>query len=231
VRESSGVVASRTHEGVFWTHNHSGNSPTLYAIGQDGRPLGAFRLGISSKDWEDVANDDQGHPYVGEIGDNDAKRPFIAVHQFAEPDPANPGGRITPLKTWRLRFPDRPVDCESLFIHASHGYLISKVVDGQPAGVYRFPLDAPAEVVLEKVTDLPIHRPVTSADLSADGERLAVLSRSGLHLFTVDGDVAQAAHTPPEIVALPKGKLEGVCFTPTGLLLTAESREIYRIDP
>ena len=29
--------------------------------------------------------------------------------------------------------------------------------------------------------------------------------------------------------AVPAGKLEGVCFTSNGLLLTAESREVYRV--
>jgi hypothetical protein len=82
---------------------------------------------------------------------------------------------------------------------------------------------------LEKVTDLPVHSPVTSAELSGDGRRLAVLSGEGLYLFTVDSDLRPAGGVGPQVIPVPPGKLEGVCFAGDALLLTAESREVYRL--
>src|SRR3954470_10281646 len=32
IKESSGIVASRRDPDIFWTHNDSGNSPTIYAF-------------------------------------------------------------------------------------------------------------------------------------------------------------------------------------------------------
>jgi hypothetical protein len=116
-------------------------------------------------------------------------------------------------------------------VHGQYGYVISKLFTSRPASVYRFALDGANEATLEKVTDLPIRAPVTAADLSPDGSRLAVLSGEGLHVFRVDGDVSRAAAAPPEVIPLPQAKLEGACFTPDGLLITAESREIYRVRP
>ena len=232
VRESSGIAASRRHAGVFWTHNDKGNAARLYAIDGSGKLLAEFAVDARNDDWEDVAVDGGGHLYVGNIGNNGAKRDWLEVHRLAEPDPAAANGTVPALKverTWRLAFPGKPFDCESLFIHGDYGYVISKLFTGEPAAVYRFALEGADEATLEKVTDLPIRAPVTAADLSADAGRLAVLSGEGLHVFRIDGDVSRAATAPPQVVPLPRAKLEGVCFAPEGLLITAESREMYRV--
>jgi hypothetical protein len=132
-------------------------------------------------------------------------------------------------RTWRLRFPGKPFDSESLFIHGGYGYVISKLFTKEPAAIYRFALNGSEEPTLEKVSDLPVRAPVTAADLSADAGRLAVLSSEGLDVFRIDGDLARAGTSPRETVPLPRRKLEGVCFVPEGLLMTAESREVYRV--
>ncbi len=232
VRESSGIAASRRHPGVFWTHNDKGNAARLYAIDGTGKLLAEFAVDARNEDWEDVAVDGGGHLYVGNIGNNGAKRDALEVHRLTEPDPAAANGTVPALtveRTWRLTFPGKRFDCESLFIHGGHGYVISKLFTNEPAAVYRFALEGAGEATLEKVTDLPIRAPVTAADLSPDAGRLAVLSGEGLHVFRIDGDVSRAGTAAPQVVAMPRAKLEGVCFAPEGLLITAESREIYRV--
>src|SRR4029078_10623652 len=42
--ESSGIVASRTQPGVFWTMNDSGGKPEVYAFDVSGRDLGAWMV-------------------------------------------------------------------------------------------------------------------------------------------------------------------------------------------
>jgi len=56
-----------------------------------------------------------------------------------------------------------------------------------------------------------------------------VLSPAGLHVFAVNGDLRRAGEAPPKVIPVPRGKLEGVCFAPDGLVLTAESRQVYFI--
>jgi hypothetical protein len=54
--ESSGVAASRTHAGILWTHNDSGDGPNLYATDLHGTDRGAVRVpGAAAVDWEDIA--------------------------------------------------------------------------------------------------------------------------------------------------------------------------------
>lgn len=51
--ETSGVAISRRDAGVIWSHNDSGDTPTLYRIDRTGRLTGTFELGgAEAFDWE-----------------------------------------------------------------------------------------------------------------------------------------------------------------------------------
>jgi hypothetical protein len=231
--ESSGVVMSRRHAGTFWTHNDgsSRKREALYAIDRSGRSLAVYRVdGPRLTDWEDIAIDDQGHLYIGDIGNNDCNRDRLAVHLIDEPDPQSreAQGIVKVVRSWDLRFPDQPFDCESLFVHRDTGYVISKVRHGRNAELLSFPLAPPeAPIVLTKVCQLPITSPATGADLSPDGRLLAVVAHSGAYLFHCDEGFAALATARPFHVPFAGHHVEGCCFTPDGLLATAESREIY----
>jgi hypothetical protein len=231
ISESSGIVASRQHPGVFWTHNDGGGPKrqTLYAIRRQGGSVAQFLVtGSWLEDWEDIAIDDEGRLYLGDIGNNDAKRDQLAVYEIDEPDPKTPRGTVTINRGWPLRFPKKPFDCEALFVWQGHGYVISKVFKDKRAEIYRFPLTGPqAPHVLEWVARLPIESPVTGADLSSDGRRLGVVCKAGAFVFRLNGDLAGAGKARFHRVRLRDEHIEGCCFVPQGMLATAESREIY----
>src|SRR5882757_9430722 len=44
IYESSGLVASRTSPGSYWTHNDAGNGPLIYAFDRQGRSRGVWRV-------------------------------------------------------------------------------------------------------------------------------------------------------------------------------------------
>src|SRR5256885_14370855 len=127
--ESSGVIASRKHAGVYWTHCDSGNDASIYAITREGKFIAEYQLDVPNHDWEDIAIDDEGHLFIGDIGNNGGKRNQIHVHRVDEPNPAKiPKGGIAKLKvdkTWKITYPDTPFDAESLFIWKDKGYIIS----------------------------------------------------------------------------------------------------------
>jgi hypothetical protein len=228
IQESSGVIASRQHPGVFWTHN-DGKKEHLYAIDRTGKPIAEFRLrGVQMVDWEDIAIDSENRLHASDTGNNRHARREVAVHRFAEPDPKSTEKFISIQQSWRLAFPGDPFDSEALFVHGTNAYLVSKVTDDQRAGLYRFPLAEPKGVItLELVGRLRIDSPVTAADISPDGNRLAVLAKNGPYVFTIHGDVAKATHTAPAHKRFRHESIEACTFTPEGLLVTAESREIY----
>lgn len=228
ITESSGLVPCRGNTNAFWTHN-DGRRRTLYAITRTGQPIAEFFVDAPSvADWEDIARDDTGNLYLADIGNNDARRTRLVVHQFAEPDPQKPGTAVIVTRSWDLTFPGKPFDCESLFIWKEHGYVISKVFKDEQAEIYRFPLTATKEPVqLELVAKLPVTSPVTGADVSPDGQMLGLVCKSGAYLFRIDGDVARAATAAPLRVKFREGQLEGCCFVPEGLLATSEQREMF----
>lgn len=228
ITESSGLSTCGSDTNVFWTHNDGGRR-SLYAITRTGKTVAEFVVDVPRvADWEDISRDAQGHLYLADIGNNEARRSQLSVHQFAEPDPMKPGRAVVVTRSWQLSFPAKPFDCESLFIWQGYGYVISKAFKDGAAEIYRFPLaDSNAVIVLEFVAKLPVTSPVTGADLSSDGKMLGLVCKSGAYLFRVDGDVRRAATATPQRVKFREGQLEGCCFVPEGLLATSEQREIF----
>ena len=227
LNEASGLIASRKHGGLYWTHN-DGDVGVLYAVAADGSDLGKVKIDAKFRDWEDIAADAEGNLYLADVGNNERQRKRLTVYRIAEPDPAKTHTADVDAE-WRLTFPDRPFNCESLFVHEGYGYVISKVDAGEHATVYRFRLGDAKQQTLETVCELPITEPVTAADLSANGRRLAVLSQHALNLFTIDGDVRKAAEATPQKIGIPPLQLEGCCFNADGVLMIAESGEIVQV--
>jgi hypothetical protein len=231
IKESSGVVASRRYTGVFWTHNDGGGpkKQVLYAIDRKGNTRASFPVvGVALHDWEDIAIDDAGHLFIGDIGNNDSKRDALAVYEIDEPNPRASAGPISPERAWNLRFPQAPFDCESLFVWKDQGYVISKVFDKTRAQIFRFPLkDTNEPLTLELVATTKIESPVTGADISADGRLLGLVAKNGAYVFRIDRDVAHVTKTKPRHTKLKNMHIEGCCFVPEGLLATSERRMIF----
>jgi len=78
LRESSGLTFDAN--GNLWTHNDSGDSSYIYCIDLTGRikrsvfiKNGHNNFGVKKNDlsdWEDIAQDQKGNIYIGDIGDN-----------------------------------------------------------------------------------------------------------------------------------------------------------------
>ena len=103
ISESSGLVKSRTQRGVFWTHNDSGDRPRIFAIDAQGRLLGEFAVeGALARDWEDIAIDDAGNLYIGDVGNNANQRRDLVVYRVPEPDVGkDTNARVTGLLRYR----------------------------------------------------------------------------------------------------------------------------------
>ena len=230
ITESSGVVASRKHANIFWTHNDGGGPAKqyLFAIHRDGKSVGTNPVqGANFTDWEDIAIDDAGHLFLADIGNNKSDRQEIGVYQIDEPDPKD-GRPAVVQRQWKLRYPDKPFDAESLFIWNDHGYIVSKVVDDARAEIFSFPLkDTKEPLKLELVARTKIDSPVSGADISPDGRLLAMVAKNGPYLFHIDGDVSRATKGKSPTTKFRHESIEGCCFVPDGLLATSESRKVY----
>lgn len=229
ITESSGLAASTRYPGVYWTHNDGRRKPVLYAISHEGKAIAEFPItGARMEDWEDIAIDAEGNLYLADIGNNDAKPRELGVFKIAEPDPHSDSNKLKVKQRWILRYPEKPFDAESLLVWKERGYVISKLSQNQPAMLYRFSLAPQTKpAVLERIARLPITSPVTGATISTDGQKLTVIAKSGAWVFDIDGDPGNIASAKMWHTRLQGFQIEGCTFTKEGLLVSAESREIF----
>ena len=228
IKESSGIVASRQFEGVYWTLNDSGNPATLYATKLNGERIGEIAVqGSRNFDWEALGIDDKNQLWIGEIGNNSRLRFDLKVVVVAEPDPFSET-EVEVIASYPYRYPNENVDAEGLFIVEGVPYIVSKERDR--AVLYRFPaLQTDTKQVLERVGEFAEAKFVTGAGVSADGTRLAVCTYDALWVYhSTAGNLAQLIQGTPW--HLPHNFYgEAVCFDGYNLVLTNEARDIYTV--
>jgi hypothetical protein len=226
ITESSGLIPSRRARGTYWTHNDSG-ADTLFAMTANGNVSGQYQIKDAElQNWEDIAST-PGRLYIADIGNNDHSRNTVHVYAVPEPNPRK-SGELRPVKHWTLNYPDDAFDAESLFISRGCGYIISKDLSEGEANVYRFKLNGKKEMTLEKQCRLNVNAPPAGADLTPDSRRLAVITNEGAYLFRFKGRISGEGRIEPSLfVPFNHDQMEGCCFTRDGLLVTAESGEIF----
>ena len=228
ISESSGLVASRTRPGLFWTHNDRGHAPILFGMDRQGNPISQHAINATLEDWEDLAIDDSGRLYLGDLGNNERKREELVVYQIQEPNPVESRNPVLPSASWRLRFAGMPFDCESLFIDGSKGFVISKVFEDARGEIFSFDLSVTNEPqTLSFVATLPITSPITGADLSPDRNHLGIVCKAGAYVFVVNGDISSVGQAPFHRNKFKEGQIEACSFVPEGLLTTEEGRQIF----
>jgi len=245
--ESSGVVVSRAHPGILWTHNDSGDGPYLYATDLRGTDRGAIRVsGAEAVDWEDIAlGPCPRRPvdclYVGDTGDNLERRARVTVYAVPEPDPplaAADTQRVTAATlALSLYYPDGPHDVEALYVSPRDTalYLVSKG-RGRHGRVRLYRVDRAAwgtrgHVRAEFVQTLPIvpngaaGRLVTGAAVQADGGLVAIRTYAEIFFFSSGpgGRLAPADRPVCSIAALDSAG-EAIGFgADSSLVLTSEA--------
>ena len=168
--EVSGVVASRVHPPNLWVHNDSGGEPAVTLIAPDGRVAWARTRSTArpNVDWEDIAigpgpQPDTSYLYLADIGDNASARDPIVVYRVPEPAnaPDGTGGTLSGVETISLRYPDQPVDAESLIVDPLSGdlFVIDKEYTSGIGKVFRAPksqLADGADITLEQVASFTV---------------------------------------------------------------------------
>ena len=276
--ENSGATLSATQPGIIFTINDSGNEPLLFAFDTTGADRGVWRVTRSrNTDWEAMSIGPCGSAnptpapdsgagraattpndcvYLGDVGDNDAKRPSRIIYRVREPA-ADRAGFVGSVAAEALvyRYEDGPHDVEAMYA-APNGnvFLITKRLlkapDGRqrPALVFELPASAwgnsSAPVVAARVDSLPIvpgsasRRQITDAALSPDGRLLAVRTYAQIFVFRTDSTTGRVSHAiPPSVcnlASLGRWQGEGIAWFGRGetLVLTSEGRSspMFAVD-
>lgn len=252
LEEGSGIVASARIPGLLWALNDSGNETDLFALTLDGHVRGVVRVtGVRNRDWEALGYGPCARGtclYIGDVGDNEARRKTVQVHRLGEPAAPSGLAEAAPPQTISVRFPDEPHDVEAMYVAPDTSlWLITKRPARRPDGtdrpvrLFRVPASAwhdSAATVLSLIDSLPIipvkgargRDWVTDASLSAPdatgGRRLAVLTYGAVYIFPAD----PATGRPGTLLArcaLPirETTTEGITWLADGrLLLLSEGK-------
>ncbi len=194
IKESSGLVASKCQENVFWTHNDSDDGAYLFALNSTGEKLGTWKIKDAKNiDWEDIATIKNAGGecilYVGDIGNNARSRSDFTIYLVQEPqvsEAAKNSSKKNPLAVEdgdaiKFDYPDGRPDAETLLVHLQTGdvYVLTKRLQGA-AGVYKLPKNFSLEKInrLEKTADFTVpaipNGFLTGGDVSSDGKRIII---------------------------------------------------------
>jgi hypothetical protein len=195
--EASGLTASHRTPGQLWSHNDSGE-PTLFALTTAGAVQGRVRVtGAQVGDWESISVGPcpQGTcVYIGDIGDNNAKRRDITIYRVPEPEP---GAKATAdLQSLRATYPDGPQDAEALFVMPNGAVFVVTKGEKGPVALYRVPahFGKDAQVQLERIATViqndkkqkqgvAPRLKVTGASASPDGRWIALRTLDAITFY------------------------------------------------
>ncbi|GHC11396.1 hypothetical protein GCM10007047_30920 [Cerasicoccus arenae] len=245
INESSGL-AQASESGVFWTQNDSGDRARVFAIDAYGKLVGqAGKSGVvitnaRNVDWEDLAEDFRGNLLIGAFGNNNNHRRDLSIYQVPMPDPAT-ATTADATARWIFHFPDQKefppeeknYDCEAMFVAQGKIYLLTKHRDDTMTTLYR--LDSRDETESNALTLLAqgnLRGMVTGAASWNDGQRVAVLSYSGVWVFTPPtSDGARIFEGAVSWMPIRAGQAEAVAFLDADtLIITNEQREVFHVQ-
>jgi hypothetical protein len=235
--EASGVAASRRTPGLLWSHNDSGE-PVLVAVATDGTTRGrVYVSGASAGDWEDIAVGPcpQGSCiYIGDIGDNRARRRAIFIYRVPEPDA---GTAVSArAESMRVSYPDGPRDAEALIVLPDGSLFVVTKGELGAVALYRVPeaFRNGATAQLERIATLmepeggragrvARRNRITGASASSDGRWVVLRTLYNLTFYNAadfkTGNIREAFRYDVSGIREPQG--EGVAFGEDGAVWLA----------
>jgi hypothetical protein len=247
--ESSGLEFASDY--TFWSHNDSGSMSQLVRIDTSGQILQILEIAVSQVDWEDLTKDPDGNLYIGDFGNNSNDRVSQQVYKISSDElwstlPVN-------VDTIEFTFGDqsaypplemeRHYDLESMVYLNDTLHLFTKDRSIPYQSItkrYKLPSVAGSHVIYPVDTFFTSQsnylQSITSAGLSDNGNRLALLNASNIWLFTDFQGSGFFSGTVQQLQLGTFTQKEAICFYNDMLYLTDERSllsqgALYRVNP
>lgn len=248
--ETSGLAASALTPGIYYAHNDSGDTSRFFAITAQGKlkttiyytgDIKLRRRGVI--DCEDIAVGPgpvkgKSYVYMGDIGDNAARRKYIGVYRMEERK--NWGtdsiAHAVPVPLY-LKYPDGAKDAEAMTIDPIEKLLYIITKRGDSVGVYTTPLKYNANDTLTLTfkgklffNGLKPFKWITAADISADGKQILVRNYEKVFYWRRNATESiwqTMKQAPRELPYKQEKQGEAIAFTPDGKGYYTTSEGIY----
>lgn len=196
--EISGIEFDKS--GKLWAINDGGDDPRLYHVAKTGEVVKSITVtNAKNTDWEDMTQDDFGHFFLGDFGNNHNTRKWLTVYKIE--NPIDIKGTTTEAEIIKFTYPDqltyppkahnRAYDLEAFVYYKKHLYLFTKnrkvPFDGETnlyrIGAFAANYDAQKISSFQTCTVLEKVCWITSAALSPNRSKLALLDSRHVWLF------------------------------------------------
>ena len=226
---------------LVWTIEDQKNDNILFGFTKDGKIKREIRIvNVENNDWEDLSSDEKGNVYIGDFGNNDNERQNLAIykinHSDLDKDEAKASEIIEFYYPEQKEFPpnkkDKIYDVESFFYFQNAFYLFTKNRSSKFDGtttLYKVENKTDQKQAAKKIATFQTcnsfnHCAVTSAAISADEKKVALLTSDKVYLFTeFNGDKFFSGKN--QMIPLEHfSQKEGICFEDNNnLLITDEA--------
>ena len=239
LKEVSGIAYFPDTD-ILYTLEDSGNKNAVYAINSKGKLEKTITVSNAKNvDWEDITKDKLGNIYIGDFGNNDNERKDLCIYKVAKNqlknDVAKAEYKVSFSYPEQTEFPPRKkemfYDVEGFFESGGYFYLFtknrSKGFDGT-AFIYKIKNASGAQKAVKigefKTCNNYNHCVLTSATISPDGKKVALLSHDKVLLFkNFKGDLFHKG-TQTQIELNHFSQKEAIVFKDNNTLLIADEK-------
>lgn len=196
--EISGIEFDKRMD--LWAINDGGDSPILYKVNKSGGIEKTITItNAKNIDWEDMTQDDFGHFFLGDFGNNDNLRKWLTIYKIE--NPIDIKGDTTQAEIIKFNYPEhntfppkaenKQFDVEAFIYYKKHLYLFTKnrtvpfngVTSLYKIGDHAANFDAEKISTFKTCTIAEKLCWITSAALSPSRKKLALLDSQRIWLF------------------------------------------------
>ena len=184
----------------LWAINDGGDKPKLYQVNRDGNINKTITItNAKNIDWEDMTQDDFGHFFLGDFGNNENLRKWLTIYKIE--NPIDIKGNTTQAEIIKFNYPehksfppkaeDKEFDVEAFIYYKKHLYLFTKnrtvpfngITSLYKIGDHAANFDAEKISTFKTCTIAEKLCWITSAALSPSRKKLTLLDSQRIWLF------------------------------------------------
>ncbi|WP_299062687.1 hypothetical protein [uncultured Polaribacter sp.] len=223
---------------LIWMLNDSGNKSKIYGVTQKGKIKKELTIKAKNNDWEDLTSDDKGNIYIGDFGNNECKRKNLVILKVKHKDVSKSKKiAVDKIKFYypnQTKFPPKKkqyyYDAESFFYFNNFFYIFTKSRVKSKFGktsLYKIPAvkgNHKAVFISEFNHCKEMDCWITSADISQDGSKVALLSPSSVLVFSDYKNDDFLSGKVTEITLNHTSQKEGITFKTNDVLLITDEK-------